>query len=89
MDDIWTKVGKQLKEMNGMLGAFCEQLQTSLRKQNNHWDERFNGVEKSLRDSAAEHHNARAIYMNGIINRLHHEIVPIQVLRSRRDGESE
>lgn len=100
MDDIGTKVGKQLKEMDQMLGAFCERLQTSQRERDNRWNERFNGierslrerfngVEKSLRDNAAEHHNARAIFMNGIINRLHHEIVPIQVLRSRQDGESE
>lgn len=72
-----------------VLSAFCERMQTTLREQHNRWDERFNGVEKSLRDNAAAHHNARAIFMNGIIKRLHHEIVPIQVLRSRQDGESE
>ena len=89
VDDLKTKVGKHLKDMNRMLGAFCERVQTSLQEQNDRWDERFNGVEKSLRDSAAAHHNARAIFMNGILNRLHHEIVPIQVLIARRDGESE
>lgn len=89
VDDIWTKVDKQLEEMDQMLGAFCERLQTSPREQDNRRVERFNGVEKLLRDNAAQHHNARAIFMNSITNRLHHEIVPIQVLRSRKDGESE
>lgn len=107
VDDVGDKLGKQLKEMDQMLGAFCERLQTysreqdnrrdafrermqtRLREQDNRRDELFNGIEKSLRDNAAEHHNARAIFMNGIIDRLHHEIVPIQVLRSRQDGESE
>ena len=89
VDDIGTNLGKQLKEMDQMLGAFCERLQTSQRERDNRWDERFNGMKKSLRDNAAGHHNARAIFRNGIIDRLHHEIVPIQVLRSRQDGESE
>lgn len=89
MDDVGDTLEKQLKEMDQMLGAFCERLQTRPREQDNRSDERFNSIDKSLRDNAAEHHNARAIFMNGIIDRLHHEIVPIQVLRSRQDGESE
>ena len=88
-DGISMKMGTQLKQIQRTLNSFHEEMQASLQHQYDHLDERFNGIEKSMRDSAAEHHNARAIVMNGTLRRLHHKIVPIQVLRSYGNGESE
>ncbi|KAF6223171.1 hypothetical protein HO173_013246 [Letharia columbiana] len=90
MADMEVTLGNRfLEELHRSFSGFFDRVERVLEAQDDRSNARFNGVERSLRDGAAAHHNARAIFENGIINRLHHKIIPPQVPKLRTDGEVE
>ena len=77
-------LARLVKQMDKSAAIFCDRMMVSLVEQEGHWNRRFDTLEASLQDAQSALHNAKAVFKNGTLRRLHREITPLQVRREKQ-----